>query len=187
MNKAFRLFGWGLLFVAVDFRLVFVDILPDIIGYAMIWSAIVQLGAVYRDYRKALPFAATLTFLSLGEWYPGFVNTDITQLSVSINAMIYGTIMQFLLLLLLHYFLLAIASQARDGGAPDLAAGADGRRLYYSIVTAVTLIALPFAVQGPSGFIVPMAFLTAIMGFIALLLILFFCFRAATAMPLEKG
>lgn len=61
---AFEIIYWGLLFW-FDFRIQGFDILPDIIGYIMIFQGLKKLAEHHDYFRKAGTFALVLIFISI--------------------------------------------------------------------------------------------------------------------------
>jgi len=57
---------WGLLFVVLDIRIGSIDlILPDFIGYILIFKGLTSLASEHRGFRKARVFAAIMFFVSI--------------------------------------------------------------------------------------------------------------------------
>lgn len=57
---------WGLLFVVLDIRIGSIDlILPDFIGYILIFKGLTLLAPEHRSFRKARVFAAIMFFISI--------------------------------------------------------------------------------------------------------------------------
>jgi hypothetical protein len=57
---------WGLLFIVVDIRIGPIDfILPDFVGYILIFKGLTSLASEHRDFRKAKALAGVMIFVSL--------------------------------------------------------------------------------------------------------------------------
>ncbi|HEX6098869.1 MAG TPA: hypothetical protein VF432_21315 [Thermoanaerobaculia bacterium] len=68
-RTAFSNIFWGLLFVVLDIRLGAIDlILPDFVGYILIFQGLTLLAPEHHAFRKARVLAAVMVFVSL----PGF-------------------------------------------------------------------------------------------------------------------
>lgn len=69
-REGFNGIFWGLLFIVLDIRIDAFDfILPDFIGYLLIFNGLRPLAAEHRGFRRAGVLAAVMVFISL----PGFV------------------------------------------------------------------------------------------------------------------
>ncbi|KIL36721.1 hypothetical protein SD71_06930 [Cohnella kolymensis] len=71
----FRELFWGFLFL-FDFRLNGIDILPDVIGYFVLYSGLVKLEVYSSHFTSSSRLMILLAFLALpdiysGWWYPG--------------------------------------------------------------------------------------------------------------------
>ena len=78
---AWREVLWGLVFVAIDFRLAFVDLVPDAIGYILIAVGLRRLAPEHRAFRHARVVAAIMIVLSL----VGLVKSRMTFADASAN------------------------------------------------------------------------------------------------------
>lgn len=56
--------AWGFVFTYLDFHLGRINVLPDFVGFWLIWSAIGQLAEECRDLTLLKPFAVTLILWS---------------------------------------------------------------------------------------------------------------------------
>src|SRR5687767_1975423 len=65
-REAFISIFWGLLFVVLDIRIGSIDwILPDFIGYILIFKGLTSLAPEHRGFRTARVLAVVMVFLSL--------------------------------------------------------------------------------------------------------------------------
>jgi hypothetical protein len=65
-REAFISIFWGLLFVVLDIRIGSIDlVLPDFIGYILIYKGLTSLAPEHRGFRAARVLAATMFFVSI--------------------------------------------------------------------------------------------------------------------------
>lgn len=178
MKTAFLRFSWGIVWVLLDFRFNNFDMLPDIIGYALIWNAISKLGEYRRGYLAGRPFAIMLLLLSLQEIFPVLGHPS-AKLGSSIPMLAYGSLMMLLMLIMVSTFLLEMSRHAVEANANEWARILKGRRWLYIVIGASTLLYVPFTINGLASFTTPATILTSILGILAQLILLFTCRRAA--------
>ncbi|MFK4998462.1 hypothetical protein ACI2OX_17435 [Bacillus sp. N9] len=65
MPRVINRIFWGLMLVLLDIHIVFIDLLPDFIGYLLIASALGTLQPFSTKFSKAKGIAYALAFLSL--------------------------------------------------------------------------------------------------------------------------
>ncbi|GGG61562.1 hypothetical protein [Paenibacillus radicis (ex Gao et al. 2016)] len=181
MSRAFYRMSWGLLLTIVDIRLGFFDILPDFIGYCMIWSGIQALENYESAYRKAKPFAILLTIASLSEllpfWSGSTIQLTANEVVFSLPSLIYSGAMMLSLLLMLDSLLSVLHRHAFQEGYVEFAGSVRGRRQFFTSVSAVTLIVFPFSMNASTDVLLAMIPLT-LLGMLALIIV-FFTLRKA--------
>lgn len=152
MARNFTLLMAGLVFVLVSFNLSRFDVLPDLVGYALIAFASHDLTQYTAKFRITRNLALPLVVLSLIAY---LTPRGVTQTLLLINA---------ILTILLVWFLLAAVIQfTRDRDRADLAKhGVKYRRIYVGIAVFAFLIQLAAQVRPESagGFVGMMAVAT---------------------------
>ncbi|KIL34380.1 hypothetical protein SD71_20350 [Cohnella kolymensis] len=177
MNAAFVRFGWGVLFTLIDFRFGFFDVLPDIVGYGLMWSAVRNLGHWRNVYLKMEPIAAILMLLSLAEIFPVW-GVPGGPATASIPLLVYSGIMLFLTMIFINHFMYTVSRHAAEASAKEFAATVNARRKFFVLISAVWLLALPFSLNWTES-IVEWTFVMGILYIIAQLLLFFSCRGAA--------
>ncbi|MFF2091447.1 hypothetical protein [Paenibacillus sp. NPDC058174] len=181
MSRAFYRMSWGLLLTILDIRFGFFDILPDFIGYCMIWSGIRSLENYYSDYRKAKPFAILLAVASLSEilplWPGSSIQLTTNEIVFSLPSLIYLGAVLLALLLMLNSFLSALHKHALQEGKRELAYSVRARRRFFTFVSAAALIVLPFSMNATSDVLLTMIPIM-LLGTLALTIV-FFTLRKA--------
>jgi hypothetical protein len=124
MNAAFVRFGWGVLFTLIDLRFGFFDVLPDIVGYGLMWSAVRNLGHLRNDYLKMEPIVVLLMLLSLTEIVPVWGHPG-SPATASIPLLVYTGVMLFLTLIFVNHFMSTVSCHAADVSAKEFAATID--------------------------------------------------------------
>ncbi len=176
MKTAFHRFAWGILLVLLDFRIGVFDILPDVAGYAFMWSAIARLGTMRESYLGARPYAVILTLLAVPELFAANgAGIFAPSGDVSIVPIAFAAVQTLLTMLLMHRFFTETARHASDSGAADFAASTRFRRNLFLAVSAVSLLFLPFTINiGPSGAAAG-SIVAGVAGIIAMLLLFGAC------------
>lgn len=183
MRKYFTRIAWGLLFALLDFRINAFDLLPDALGYGMIFFALDELAKSSPGYRVPSAIAKLLTAGAALELLPGFVAGAGDPLSW--QPLLYSNAMLLLKLYWVFTFLLALERHAEGAATEAFLATAAARRWFYTAVAGATLVAMPFAINWPEAQ-QPFAVFFAFMGMLAEALIVLLCFRAAKEWPEEK-
>ncbi|SDX05247.1 hypothetical protein [Paenibacillus sp. CF384] len=179
MKNAFLRFSWGVVILLIDFRIGWLDILPDIVGYALMWNAVIGLGQYRSNYLKAQWPAALLTLFSVAEVLP-FFGEPVHSFDVSPPWLAYGSMMLFLQLLLVNWFLLALCQHAIDTANHNFAVSVNRCRMFVIFVNVVSLISFPFSINWSQTTVMMWSILILGMGIISELALIFICRRAAT-------
>lgn len=178
MSVAFVRFGWGVVFTLLDFRFVFFDVLPDVVGYAFMWSALRKLGQLRNEYLKVESIAALLTLLSLTEIIPIWGDPGWSA-PASIPLLVYTGTVLFLTLIMVNHFLYALSRHAAEVSAKHFAATVIGRRKFFVLISAVWLLVLPFSLNWTQSAVMEWTIVISILYFVAQLLLFFTCRHAA--------
>ncbi|RXT01914.1 hypothetical protein [Ammoniphilus sp. CFH 90114] len=167
-----RLFQ-GFLLILLDLRIQFFDILPDFVGYILVFRALGILASQHLNFSKAKPFALALIFLSLTNLLP-FTQANLLEYSFSTQELGWLVIGQAIILtelFLLYWIIQGIYEVAKDRGNEELQEKAQFRWKFYFIATSVLLVYTPFALNlDPAWVQLMILFVVAL--FLAMLLIL---------------
>ncbi|WP_127582334.1 hypothetical protein [Paenibacillus koleovorans] len=181
MSAAFHRYAWGLLLVILDFRLQNFDVLPDVVGYGLVWSALLQLNQVKAGYRKAVPWAGLLTVLSIHELVP-IAGMPEQGTGISISWFVYQSVTVILGLLLNQTFLRQMTQHALDLSAHSFATTVDRGRRFVVFSYAAMLIFLPFTINLSPNLLQGGTIVLAVISIIAMLLLFLLCRDAARAL-----
>ncbi len=187
MKTALHRFAWGIVLVLLDFRFGVFDILPDVAGYAFMWSSITRLGTVRESYLGARPYAAILTFLAVPELFAaGGDGLFAPSEKDSIVPLAFTGVYMLATLPLMHRFFTALARHASDSGALEFAASVRFRRSLFLVVSAASLLFLPFTINiEPSGAAAG-SFVAGVAGIVAMLLLFGACRSAPSYVSAEE-
>ncbi|GBF74126.1 hypothetical protein PA598K_02457 [Paenibacillus sp. 598K] len=176
MRTNFRKLSWGFLFVLLDIRLGFIDILPDFVGYLLILSALRQLDRHYPGYNKAWPAAVVLCLASLVPVGPQF-NLLLQPLPPSPLWVGLTGLHQLLLLALVVAIFGTLTRHARSQGKIELANASRNRMRLFVLLQLALLFTLPYSLNTTDtvGFIIPLTILMLL----AMILLVFLCRKAA--------
>lgn len=134
INKLF----WGLIIVLLDFNIIFFDVFPDFIGYAIVASGLGQLQPYSASFLKARLAAVTLSIFSFLAMFQIPVNLlEGFQPTGSILLMLLATAILSLIHILLVSF--AITGLIEISGA-----NAEKRLTGYIIISLISIAAIPF-------------------------------------------
>lgn len=98
MNKIF----WGLLFLMFDINIGSVSIIPDFIGYILIYLGMKEMGAE-QTFSKAKPWMIASVIFAVVFWFPLWGE------GISVLAMLVGTVLH---LTVTNYIVLAVDERA---------------------------------------------------------------------------
>lgn len=165
---------WGFIFALLDFRVSAIDIIPDFIGFIMIFSALGKLTAQHEYFGKARPFAFALILLAL----PDLIQLQANNLlenpmsSQLLGFVLNGQIFMIAELFMVFWICKAIYTLAQQTGLSDLAARARSRWHFFLGITAGVIFITPFTYNLPEEW-QALFIVMVISGFAANLLIMF--------------
>lgn len=177
MPNLFRRISWGFLFVILDFRIGGFDILPDPVGFLLIFTALLKLPKnpnFLPEVRKLYWFAASVSLLmlplSVFDFFRMLAYEDGGPLTAGWLIMD-GTVL-LLLLALIYWLVTGMEIQAGQDNLNDLAITARFRKWFACVFILLLLFLNPFVLNGEDvlGFmVVVMLFVVAAQFFILLL------------------
>lgn len=147
-----RLF-WGFLFIFVDFKLCSVNILPDFLGYVLLFLGLGVLRPVHPRFCEAWICAAVLIFFSLGDLVqtqPATVQEGGLTLMKDTTS-VPGIIRSILQLILIWHVCSGVRDLAWQFDRPQLARAAITRRNLNVALTLITWLAFLAAIRFPDG------------------------------------
>lgn len=142
INKIF----WGLIFVLVDFNIVFFDLLPDTIGYLIVVSGLSQLQPHSSYFSKAKVFGILLALSSLVIVFinPPIPLGEFTISNITIYSLLAQSTFSILHLFLVIYVIQGLIEMAEKEEFFLLQESAKKGLLIYIIGTLAALAAMPF-------------------------------------------
>jgi len=178
MRTNFRKLSWGFIFVLLDIRLGFIDILPDFVGYLLILSAVRQLDRHYPGYNKAWPAAVILCLTSLLPVGPQY---SLLQQPLPPSPLWVGLtgLYQLLILALVVTIFGTLTQHARSQSKIELANASRNRMRLFVLLQLALLLTIPYSLNTTDtvGIIVPLSILLLL----AMILLVFLCRKAAKA------
>lgn len=141
---------WGFLFF-FDFRIQGFDILPDLIGYWLIYSGLKELVSRSSHFTESKKYSLVLGILSVFDLYQ--VQMPVEQFSIGPLTgfvMLLGIVITILDLLMVYHLCYGIADLAERRGVIELKSIALNRWKYYLYLKVAT------TVVGPIVLIIPM-------------------------------
>lgn len=148
-ESVFSKFGWGFIFIMIDFRIQGVDILPDIVGYFLFAAAFNYLASKNNFFAKGKSiniFAAVLSIFSIYEkpaQQSGFNN-----ISFNVVGFLIGIAIVILNLVVVYNLFMGIKEMAELQGYASIGVEAQRRWTQYMILQfagffAFVLILIP--------------------------------------------
>ncbi len=140
---------WGFLFF-FDFRIQGFDILPDIIGYGLIYLGLKEIASMSSHFTEAKKYSVILCILSVFDLYQ--VQIPLQQFNVDPLTglvMLIGIIIAIFDLLMVFNLCHGIAELAEGRGIIDLKAIALNRWRYYLYLRVATAVVVPIALIIP--------------------------------------
>lgn len=180
--RALSHIAWGNLLILLDFNLNRLDVLPNWVGYLLIFYAIGWLAGELRDLPLLRPFCTLLLLAELADWVAVFLTGEaLTGRLFLVNALIVCVSLYF------HFQLLG--DLAGLAGRREEAGPLARRLLGCRNVDAVTrVLALLLAwLPGPEGLLTALAALLVITGLVVCIIIAHDLFALRRFFPEEEG
>lgn len=143
-RRELRRLGWGLVIAMIDIRLGYFDLLPDIIGYLMVLSALQQLGSIHPAYKKAKYISIVLIILTIPVL---FIQTNVTITefsSIPLAVHLYSQLLFILHILMAYWIFNGLIEMLKQDGAVQLLDTAISRRNTYLVFNILMVIIYPF-------------------------------------------
>lgn len=161
---------WGLLLVFLDFRINGFDIIPDLIGFILVYTGLAGLAEVQPRFGQAKKVAVPLLVLSVAELIPGQLQFTLSGPSGWLGFLI-AIVVTALNLLLIFNICRGIGELASQEGNDNLTHKSNSRWQYYLWISVAVLVLFPFSMVAPDVaaiFAIPVI----VLGLISYLLIL---------------
>ncbi|WP_027623419.1 hypothetical protein [Clostridium lundense] len=144
-NKLF----WGMIFIIFDINLGTINILPNFIGYMLIYSALNILEKQHEIYKKGKIPAMILTILTLND----IIHTDKNNLlsgeyqSPNFLGMLIGTIVMIISIYLIYIICKGIYYISIERGFDELKESTETRWRFYLGIEILMLFYMPFSLN----------------------------------------
>lgn len=134
----------------LDFRLESFDILPDFIGYWIIYTGLKTLASYNDNFDKAKMYAVTLSLLSITNFFPWQIPIERLQFSLPIiEIILLGTLLTVLDLVMIYHVCKGISQMALENDLIELSNKANNRWQLYLYITIGLLIVIPIVMLIP--------------------------------------
>jgi hypothetical protein len=144
LRRDLRRLGWGLVIAMIDIRVGFFDLLPDIIGYMMIVSALQHLSSLHAVFKKAKYIAIVLIILTIPVL---FIQTNVTITkfsSIPLTVHLYSQLLFVLHILMAYWIFNGLIGMLKQEGNIQLLDAAISRRNTYLVFNISMIIFYPF-------------------------------------------
>ncbi len=142
----YRKLFWGFIFL-FDFRLGGFDILPDIIGFILIFIALNAMKEQNGHYRRSSVLALPLIFISIFDIYQN------PSAEASLFGILIGLMVGVLSIVMVYGICMGIMEEAAKTGDADLGHKAMSRWKIYLVANIIVLAAIIIPVLGAVLFI----------------------------------
>lgn len=150
MLTGFNKIFWGLILVLLDFRIQNFDILPDFIGYWMIYQGLQALASYNYNFGKAKMYAAPLLVLSITDFFQWQIAIKDLQFSLpAIGFILLFTLITVLNLFMIYYVCKGISEMSLEKNLIELSKRAKHRWQLYLYLNIGLLIIRPIFVLNP--------------------------------------
>lgn len=144
-NKLFL----GMIFIIFDIRFGEINILPDFIGYFLIYAGVISLQQQHEFYKKAKVPLIILLSMSLIKVIGYFIPSYIVNSKENINifSLLLGSFTSLVTVYLIYILCRGIYLLAVSRGEEELKTNAEHRFKYYSITLIALVLYLPFSIN----------------------------------------
>lgn len=167
IQSFFRKIFWGLLLILLEIHIVVIDILPDPLGYFLVFSGVSALEMEKNasgDKNKVKTMALALLFISIPTIFVQNTPNEVV-LPYSIGPM-YMTGLGMLKLVLVFYLLKFMTAIAQERGVVELAKRTESTGKVYITATLIVTLIQSFLVNLTEGWAIGLTVLTIIVSLI---------------------
>ena len=182
IRKALGRIAWAYLIILLHFRINGFDLLPDWVGYALLFSATGLLSGELRDLPLLKPFCTLLLLAELADWVAVFLTGEaLTGRLFLVNALLSCVSLYFHFQLLTD--LAGLAGRREEAGPL-----ARRLRICRNVEAVTRVLALLLAwLPGPEGLLTALAALLVITGLVVCVIIAHDLFALRRFFPEEEG
>lgn len=176
MNTYFNRMFWGMILVFFDINLGSIDILPNIVGFIMIATAISGLSSDTKEeksFKKGEVYAWIMVCLACIDIilkFSGYGNQDIGIAPSWI--IIYGQLSSVINLIMVYYICKGIYNLGEKAANTEISISARDRWIYYFISTSSTSILMAFTLNFKEGILTTFIIIVVVINFIINILIM---------------
>lgn len=153
---------WGFVLAFFNFRISGFSIIPDFVGFILIYNGLDKLAQQHDLFKKARPFALILIFLSLPSTFELPSQNLLTNplANQNLSLILLSQLRMITLILLTYYICGAVSALAKSNGLVVLRIESNNIWIAFLATSVAILIATPFM-------------LTILLGYNAVLIILY--------------
>lgn len=142
MQKGFTKLFWGFLLILIEVHFLVIDILPDPVGYFLIYQGLNHLEDMFGEKNLSKPIAGSLVVISIPTIFIDQTKAIQTGFAMQLTGWsIYETFLSLAQLILTFYVFKILIKVARHIGDQELQATTDKIfRLYMIIMVTITFV-----------------------------------------------
>jgi hypothetical protein len=182
----FNYLFWGILFSFFDFRIQGIDILPDIIGFILIFNGANKLVHISERFSVASKFAIPLMVLSIFDIYQRPHPGGGMEFQQSMIGMLVGLAIGVLIIILFYHICKGIEEKALELGLHELAQQAMNRWTFLLVFECVVII-FPFIFLMSLGLASILFIMVFILAIVTLILLMMLMKSAQNQFPEDIG
>lgn len=145
-----RLF-WGMIFIIFNINIGFINILPNFVGYLLIYSGLKILSTQHEIFNKGKPLAVILTLLILKDIL-NFQNNNFLngEFQINIWLLLISSVTMIINIYLMYIICKGIYLLSQERGIDELSKVTKTRWKFYLVFSVISLFYLPLSLNLPN-------------------------------------
>lgn len=144
---------WGMIFIIFDINLGYINILPNFIGYGLIYSGLSILLSQHEIFEKGKMPAVILILLTLKDMFHNPSNTSLVAgINLSYFSSLIGSLVNIINLYLIYIISRGIYELCENRGLKELRERIRDCWKFYFVISVIALFYMPFSINLPRDF-----------------------------------
>lgn len=147
--KGYKRLFWAMVFISFNINIGFINILPDFIGYILIYSGLGILSSQHKLYEKGKIPAVLLTLLTLKDIWNDPRSNILTGgiYNVGLLTLIFGSIVIIIKIYLIYILCTGVYALCIERGLNELVESVMFSMKFYLIISLIYLAFAPFSIN----------------------------------------
>ena len=144
---------WGMIFIIFDINLGYINILPNFIGYGLIYSGLNILLVQHEVFKKGKMPATILILLTLKDIFHNPNNTSLLEgINLQYFSSLMGSLVSIINLYLIYIISKGIYELCEKRELKDLRDNIKSCWKFYFVISVISLFYMPFIINIPVNF-----------------------------------